>query len=334
VLRKIRRATFVLRETWNIGRAVPNDAVLSSIASTAASSTLSSPGRRVTDYLLREKPIAKISARGKWFESEGEQRLDYDNNIFGAGRLRVRGIDHGQDILVALPGLHTGAESILASENHPHYLADLADETGMAIAAWDWPLQAGRLDNSIYRGLGSVYSAEREYSRILPSAGTCLWREYVHELEFSLRALADKFPNSRFHVVGWSMGAAFAPLSAILARSVRSVISAGSCAAVADLIHGGHSRVHGYFFYPMRSLGQFDLEDVALEAASTGVQMLYIHGDRDPGCLAQSRRRLERLCETKPYLPISIDVLFNHGHVLSPTMKEKFREFTEGASAT
>lgn len=334
MLKKIRRATFVLRETWNIGRAVPNDAALSSIASTAASSALSSPGRRVTDYLLREKPIAKISARGEWVESEGEQRLDYDNNIFGAGRLRVRGVNHGQDILVALPGLHTGAESILANENHPHCLADLARKTGMAIAAWDWPLQAGRLDGSIYCGLGSVYSAEREYSRILPSAGTCLWREYVHELEFALNALADEFPSSRLHVVGWSMGAAFAPLSPILAPSVRSVISAGSCAAVEDLINGGHSRVHGYFFYPMRSLGQFDLEDIALEAASTGARLMYVHGDRDPGCLVQSRRRLERLSATKPDLPIVLSVLAGHGHVLSATMQGIFREFINKAYAT
>ena len=322
---KLKTAYEVLREQWLVARVPPNRGVYESLAcATALDST-----RGLGAYLAEHPARGRVEALGEWSRdaASGESRLRYSSSFFAEGCLRVRP-GAGRGTLVFLPGNLTGADEVFRPGAHRAGMTGMADALGMSLACWDWPLQGARLDRSLYLGLRSIYSAEREYSRFLPSLGTCLWREFVAELAFALPQVRRHVGEGPMHVVGWSMGACFAYLAPLVCDSVRSTVAAGSCARVKDLVAEGETRRHGFWFYPMNGMRYFDLETVIEAVISSGRPVRIVHGDRDPGCLARTRELLvERAAASRGLL--SVEVLPGHGHVLSPAMKARIRAHLE-----
>lgn len=279
--------------------------------------------RGVSAYLAERRPIGAIVARDGWHEdaASGELRLPYTNSVFAPGCLRVRRGGAARAVLVFLPGYQAGADAVLGSGGHRQQMTEVAESLGMSLACWDWPLQGRRREGALYRDLGSVYSAEREYARVLPALGTSLWREFAGELAFALdRIQALVGPGTPLHVVGWSMGGCFAYVAPFLGVAVASTTAAGSCARVVDLLATGATRVHGYFFYPLDAVAYFDLDDLVGEALARDHPLRIVHGERDHGCLAETRAALARRAAACGRA-CRIDVLPGHGHVFSPAMK-------------
>jgi len=327
IFRKALRALFLMREAYLLPRAGADRNVHAALASTAQARLEQRRGFQA--YLCDHVPVSQIQITEDWHEAEsGEMQLDYTNSLFAPGVLRLSRKGIGAGILIALPGFQTGASVILADRHHDHYLGDFASGNSLGLAAWDWPLQGRRLDTCMYQGLASIYSAEREYSRILPSLGTSLWREFIAEFEFALRQIRRLVgPDLPLHVIGWSMGGSFAYYAPLLGTAIATTIAAGSCAAISDLFLEHRARVHGFFFYPHDSLGYFDLDDIVAEVAAAGTQLLVIHGDQDPGCLPGTRQRLCDKIAKASDNAARLKVLGNHGHVLSDDLKNECSNF-------
>jgi dienelactone hydrolase len=321
LLRRARNAVRTLREAWRVARAPANAAIARELV--ALVDTAGAPG--VRSYLRDYPARGRVAVLEDWsfHPPSGEVRLTYSNSLFAPGCLRIRPGRRDGGLIVFLPGYQDGAEDVLGRGRHPQNMTAVADELGIGVAAWDWLLQGARRDGCLYRGLGSVYSAEREYSRILPALGTSLWREAVAELDFALRQVRRYVgPGALVHVVGWSMGGCFAYLAPLLGTEVATTISAGSCARVKDLAAEGKTRLHGYFFYPLNGVAYFDLDDVVAEVLAEAHPFWIIHGERDAGCLERTRQALadrgRRLAR-----PLQIDVLPGHGHAFSPAIKRR-----------
>lgn len=319
---KLRTAYEVLREQWLVARVPPNRSVYAALGEGIARR----PGKGLHAYLAEHPARGRVQAQGGWSHdaTSGETRLRYTSSLFADGCLRIRP-GRGRGTLVFLPGNLTGADEVFRPGTHRANMTQLADSLGLALACWDWPLQGARLDGSLYLGLRSLYSAEREYSRFLPALGTCLWREFVAELAFALEQVGGQVGGrGPMIVVGWSMGACFAYLAPLLCDSVVATVAAGSCARVGDLVADGETRRHGYWFYPMHGLAYFDLDRVVDDVLATSRPVRIVHGDRDPGCLARTRAHfVERAAGSEGLL--SVDVLPGQGHVLSPDMKARIR---------
>lgn len=332
--RKISRALFVLKETWKLTRAAPHQEIFQNLAKTARDQQESSNDKGCLSYLKKRLPIARIEVTQDWYHTNGEWQLNYDSTLFAPGQLRIINYRPERHLLIVLPGFHTGATQILKEENHPHYFANFAKIHNLSLMTWDWPLQGQRLEAVLYHDLGSVYSAEREYSRILPMLGTCLWREYVHELDFALQHARSLFESENpIHVFGWSMGGAFATITPLLSENVATTTAAGTCAGWKDLLEYGFTNVHGYFFYPLDATNWFDIEDTVLETLSKNTRVLFIHGDNDPGCLAQTRERL--INHTSSYGEnFRLVVLPSHHHELSESIITEFIRFIQSTHSS
>lgn len=333
---RMRRGAETLREAWLAARVPANERIFEALRILPDESRRGAHRGGFQRYLEEYPARGRIAIQEDWsyHRASGEWRLSYSNSLFASGCLRVKPGRKEDGIIVFLPGYQDGAEDVLVRENHPQSLTEVAGELGMGIACWDWPLQGWRLDGCLYRGLRSVYSAEREYSRILPALGTSLWREGVAELQFALQQIRRYVgPGRPIHVVGWSMGGCFAYLAPLLGTDITTTIAAGSCARVKDLMAEGKTRLHGYFFYPLNGLAYFDLDDVVAEVLSLKHPLHIIHGERDAGCLESTRRVLaDRAAEEGRSL--WIDVLPGHGHVFSPTIKRRIIEFLSGCAST
>lgn len=319
-LAALRRATGVLREAWRLPR-VPADRRIFSAMVDAAPSL--SARRGLSAYLAARRPIGTIVADGDWRDdaASAELRLPYTNSLFAPGCLRVRRLAEAKATLVFLPGYQAGADAVLGPGGHHQQMTEVARSLGMSLACWDWPLQGPRREGALYRNLGSVYSAEREYARVLPALGASLWREFVSELAFALARIRDLVgSNVPLHVVGWSMGGCFAYVAPFLGVPVSSTTAAGSCARLTDLLAAGATRVHGYFFYPLDGVAYFDLDDLVAESLARDHPLRILHGDRDHGCLAETRKALARRAAACGR-GCRIDVMPGHGHVFSPAMK-------------
>ena len=327
LLRKAQRARFLLREAYVLPRAGADRRIHGAMA--AAAEMRRQQRRGFQAYLSDHPPLAKIEVCKDWHVGEdGTNRLEYANSLFAPGVLCVNRNDADDGILIALPGFHTGGSQILAESRHDHYLGDFAAANGLGLAAWDWPLQGARLKACLYHGLASIYSAEREYSRILPALGTSLWREFTAEFAFALGQIRRLVgPKPALHVMGWSMGGSFAYYAPLLGTDIATAIAAGSCAAIQDLFHEHQARIHGFFFYTHDSLDYFDLDDIVADVSTSGTRLLVIHGDQDPGCLPETRDRLRRRIAEVESQWAQIILLENHGHVLSDAMKNRCSQY-------
>jgi pimeloyl-ACP methyl ester carboxylesterase len=203
----------------------------------------------------------------------------------------------------------------------------LARDAGLGLACWDWPFHGERLRDGLYVGLRDPITCEREHARMLPVLGTSLWREWVAELAFALDQIRRQVgPGNRLHVLGNSMGGAFAYVAPLLGVQIASAISVNSCARVADLLAEGAARVHGFFFFPLDGLRFFDLEDLVEGSLARGTRVLIIHGDRDHGCRETTRRRL-RECAGPGGAVARIEVLADHPHLFSDAIKARTLAF-------
>ena len=329
MLGKLKWAFEVLRETWLVARVPPNRRVFEALRSAA-----DAPARKGLAAYLRDRPArGRIGILRDWRRdpASGEARLAYSSSLFADGCLRIRP-GRGRGVLVFLPGNMMGADDVLRAGEHRQSMTGVADAAGMALASWDWPLQGGRRERSLYLGLRSLRSAEREYSRFLPSLGTCLWREFAAELDFALAQVRRHMgADGEMHVVGWSMGACFAYVAPLLCESVGTTIAVGSCARVRDLVAAGETRRHGFFFYPLDAAAYFDLDDLVDAALAAKRPVRIVHGDRDLGCLPDTRSALIERSRSSQGL-LEVEVVPGHGHVLSRELKDRIRRHLERAS--
>ena len=242
MLGKLKTAVEVLQEKWRETRIPPNEAVFSQLRASTDRSLGSRQG--IDQYLEDYSPICEIRVERDWYPDDGsdEMRLDYANSLFAPGCLRFIPGRDAHPVIVYLPGNLTGADDVLRSAGHPQFMVEVAANLGYGIACWDWPLQGMRRSRGLYEGFRTVYSIEREYSRVLPALGTCLWREMVAELQFALSQIT-RLTNGQtdLHVIGWSMGACFAYVAPMLEHRVRSVVAAGSCASIRDMLSRGET---------------------------------------------------------------------------------------------
>jgi|GEM_PF-3565944 len=330
---KIVHLTEVVVEAWRVSRVPPDARIFSALESFTAASSQPRPG--LDRYLADHPARGRIEIVRDWHQdaSNGEFRLSYANSIFAPGCLRLRPVPDPLGVLVFLPGHRMGADEVLSDGNRPKNLARFASQHGLVLACWDWPLQGARLNGCLYTGLGSIHSAEREYSRILPALGICLWREYVAELAFALAQLRRApVPALPMHVVGWSMGAAFAYLAPLLGVDLAGTTAVGSCARLADLLAAGATRQHGHFFYPLNGAAYFDLDDIVEDVLRRGHRLHVVYGDRDAGCLEASRHSLEAAA-ARAGGGLQVDVLANHGHVFSEEVRHRIAGVVAPADA-
>jgi pimeloyl-ACP methyl ester carboxylesterase len=323
MLSKLGTAISVLRETWRLPRAPGNRAIFQHLRAEADERSARPKG--LAAYLRDYPALGLPRVERDWYfdHGSGEIRLDYSSNVFASGSLRLRPGPRDDAVLVFLPGNTTGADCVFQRGAHPQSMSRVAEALGLGLACWDWPLQGRRREMCLYERLGSLYSGEREYSRILPALGSCLWRECVAELEFALHHLLRRVgQGGALHVVGWSMGACFAYVAPLLARGVRRTVAAGSCASVKDLLSEGKTKVHGFFFFPMNSIPYFDLDDVVVEALDANHRLMILFGEHDSGCLDSTARRLTARAAQRGH-SLGITVIPGHGHALSAVMKDQ-----------
>ena len=327
IVTKLKSAATILREAWLLPRVPPNGTIFRNMRLLADSSP--DKPRGLYHYLKKYPSLSRIVIDQDWTRDDvsGEMRLSYSNSMFASGCLRMRPGKNKNAAIVFLPGNLSGADSVFGIENSPQNMTPVAEKFGMGLACWDWPLQGRRRDRCLYQGLRSLYSGEREYSRILPAMGTSLWREYVAELGFALVQICRLLgPERTVHVIGWSMGGCFAYLAPLLAAGIRTTIAIGSCARVKDLLTQGKTRVQGYFFYPLNGLAYFDLEDIVVETLKSSCSLKIIYGEHDPGCLEETSRVLiDKAAEVKR--PLGLTILPGLGHEFSAIVKNQIAEF-------
>ncbi|MBI1870487.1 MAG: hypothetical protein HYS07_04755 [Chlamydiae bacterium] len=328
VIEKFKKVWEVFQETRQISRVLHNESIFKFLQQFSDHCMKEKNRGGFDQYLKDYRAIGKIKIEKDWHQdsSSGEGRLLYSNSLFSKGCLRVKLDSRDRALIVFLPGYRMDAADVLEREDHFQNISGIAQSLQMGLACWDWPLQGPRLEKGLYLKLKSVYSAEREYSRILPNLGTSLWREFVAELQFALSHLRRYVGLLDVHVIGWSMGGCFSYLAPLLEPSITKVVSAGSCAAIKDLLEEGKTRLHGYFFYPLNSLHYFDLENIVEKVILQKHPLLIIHGDRDAGCLDRTRRLVLEKVNRKG---LHLEVLKNHGHVFSASMKSRIKCFLE-----
>ncbi|MEP7156543.1 MAG: hypothetical protein ABI905_12265 [Betaproteobacteria bacterium] len=326
MLGKVKSAYEILRETWLQSRVPANLRIFDQLLQLAKRPADRAGFHR---YLEDYPALAQIAVGKDWYHdsASGEMRLDFSSRIFAGGCLRLKLAENQQAVIVYLPGNISAVENVFLPGDHVHNMTAVAGKLGMGLAGWDWPLQGARRDHGLYEGLKSIYSAEREYSRILPVLGTCLWREMVAELQFALAQIRRHIGQDRkIHIVGWSMGGCFAYLAPLLGTDIATTIAIGSCASVKDLLAEGKARVHGYFFYPLNGMAYFDLEDVVAETLAKKQSVRIIYGEHDAGCLEKTSGALVHAADEKKQ-DLQVTVLPHHGHTFSPIVKQRIVEY-------
>jgi alpha-beta hydrolase superfamily lysophospholipase len=329
LIARVSQALDVLLESRRVGRAPHDPRIAGALAECAARLARERPPRGVERYLEERPALARLEVSRDWHAGArpGELRLEYESTLFAPGRLRLREGPEGRGTLVFLHGSVGSAAEAFGERSGRSDVSALARDAGLGLACWDWPFHGERLRHGLYVGLRDPRSCEREYARLLPTLGTCLWREWVAELAFALEQIRRHVgPRTRLHVLGNSMGGAFAYAAPLLGVEIASATSVSSCARVADLLAEGATRVHGFFFYPLDGLRYFDLEDLVEGSLARGTRVLILHGDRDDGCREATRRRL-RHCAGPGGAGVRIEVLPDHPHLFSDAIKARALAF-------
>jgi len=329
LISRVRQALDVLLETRRVGRAPHDPRIAGALGDRAARLARERPPQGVERYLEKCPPLARLEVTRDWYggSRQGELRLDYGSTLFAPGRLCLREGPEGRGTLVFLHGSVGSAAEALGERPGRSDVTALARDAGLGLACWDWPFHGERLGHGLYAGLRDPISCEREHARILPALGTCLWREWVAELAFALEQIRRRVGHrAKLHVLGNSMGGAFAYVAPLLGVEIASATSVNSCARVADLLAEGATRVHGFFFYPLDGLRYFDLEDLVEGSLARGTRLLIVHGDRDVGCRESTRRRL-RHCAGPDGAGARLEVLPDHPHLFSYAIKARALAF-------
>ena len=325
----LQRARDVVLEAWRVAR-VPANPEIAAALGELAQRTAGDRSPEAIDRYLQERPaLSRLQRVRDWFQDpeSGEWRLGFSNTLFAPGLVRWAPGPPGGDLIVFLHGSLGDAACALGDRPDNENMNEIARAHGAGLVSWDWPFHGARLNEGLYRGLQSVVSNEREYSRMLPALGTSLWREWVAELAFVLQQVRRRAgPDVPIHVVGYSMGAAFAYVAPLLGTRVANASAACSCARLADLLAQGKTRRHGFFLYPNDALGSFDLDDQVDALIARGVPLLVVHGDQDPGCLASSRTALAQRSQRAPE-QVEIQVLPGHSHRFSSEVKARISAF-------
>jgi alpha-beta hydrolase superfamily lysophospholipase len=331
MIRRLTKALSDLLDSRRVTRAPHDTRIAQTLGGLAARVAAERSPDGFDRYLTARPSLARLEVTRDWYRdaASGEMRLDYASSLFAPGRLRLGEGPNGSGTLVFLHGSMGSAAEAFGERPGSSTLAPLALQAGLGLACWDWPVHGERCTAGLYRGLRAPVSSEREYARMLAALGSSLWREWVAELAFALRELRRLLgPEARLHVLGNSMGAAFAYTAPLLGVEVASVVAINSCARLEDLLAEGATRVHGFFFYPTDGIHYFDLEDVVDAAVARGVRMLILHGDGDRGCLESTRRRLRQRA-TETGRSASIEVLPDHGHLFSAEIKARALAFLQ-----
>lgn len=322
-VRQLAKAYSVLREAWRSTRAPSNPRIFDALSQVFEHPVGTGPSISLSEHLRENPPIARLEPDADWtWRSEAHEfSLPYRSSLFGPGCLRMRPAEKDpKGTLIFLHGFQSDADAAFGQGDAASGPGRLAKAAGYNLVSWDWPLQGLRSPDGLYRDTGSVITLEREYARILPMLGTCLWREIIHEMAFALNSVAKKVAGQGPLVVfGWSMGGGLAYFARPLCSSVDLMIAAGSCAAYRDLLREGKTRLHGYFYYPAFPGRRFDLEDVVRETLRDGGSLLVVHGEEDRGCLASTVETLLSI-ENRGPGSLRVETLQGHGHVLSEPM--------------
>ena len=134
----------------------------------------------------------------------------FSNSIFSDGEIKVfNSHKRNKGIIIYLPGFHASESNVISDASHPEYLGDFVKDNNLTLITWEWPLQGKRINSSLFQNINSVYSAEREYTKILTLFGSCLFLEYINELKFVLKVIEIKFPKKEITTIGYSMGGFF-----------------------------------------------------------------------------------------------------------------------------
>ena len=318
-----KRALDILLESRRLARASHDPRIAGFLGEHAEHLAEGRPSRGVERYLAERPAVARLEVTRDWYEAtaSGELHLDYASTLFAPGRLRLRAGPEDRGVLVFLHGSVGSAAEAFGERPGRSDVTQLARDAGLGLACWDWPFHGERLGRGLHPGLREPVTCEREHARILPALCTSLWREWVAELSFALEQIRRQVgPRARLHVLGNSMGGAFAYAAPLLGTEISSVTAVNSCARVADLLAEGATRVHGFFFYPLDGLRYFDLEDLVAEGLAAGTRLLIVHGDRDPGCRDATRRALLQ-CAGSDATRLRIEVLPDHPHRFSDAIK-------------
>jgi len=325
----MKRALDAVLEPRRVIRAPYDARIAGCLGDWAARLARERPAHGLEQYLEGRPPLARLDVTRDWYAASpgGELRLDYTSTLFAPGRVRLRQGPPGRGVLVFLHGSTGSSAEAFGERRGRSDVSALARDAGLGLACWDWPFHGKRLGGGLYAALRDPVTCEREHARILPVLGTSLWREWVAELAFALHQIRRQVgPDTKLHVLGNSMGGAFAYVAPLLGVQIASASSVNSCARVADLLAEGAARVHGFFFYPLDGLRFFDLEDLVEGSLALGTRVSILHGDRDHGCRETTRRRL-RGCRGPGGTAARIEVLADHSHLFSDAIKARTLAF-------
>lgn len=273
-------------------------------------------------YLLDYKPLNKYQIKKNWFlDNDNLYKFKFKNKIFYDGEVYAN-IKNSKDVIIFLPGYESQVNNVFNKINDNQYLNRFANELNVSLISWTWPFQGVRAKKSIYLDSGSNLNVEREYSRFFNYLNTSLWRELLFEYEFILKNIVKLLgKNKKIHIIGWSMGAAFSYYSSyFIKKNITSITSIGSCARFEDLIKSGHSKVQGFFFYPINAYKYFDLEDIIYDIINENkINLNIISGSEDRGCLKSSINFLNKNFQKNKKFKIII--FKNHKHYFSKKIK-------------
>ena len=271
-------------------------------------------------YLLDHVPLNKFYIKKNWFlDNDNLYKFKFKNKFFYDGEVWAN-VKNSKNIIIFLPGYESQADNIFNKKNNNQYLNDLTCKLNASLISWTWPFQGIRAQKSIYLDSGSNLNVEREYSRFFNYLNTSLWRELLFEYEFILKNIIKLVgKDKKIHIVGWSMGAAFSYYSSLLIKNITSITAIGSCARFEDLLKSGHSKVQGFFFYPINAYCYFDLEDAIKNILNKKTSIKIICGSEDRGCLKSTMSYLNK--NFKKNKKFEIIEIKKHKHHFSKKIK-------------
>ena len=226
--------------------------------------------------------------------------LMFESKIFSNFDVKIyNNLFTNKKILIYLPGFHTSAIDVCSNINHPEYLLEMCIEKKVTLITWDWPLSGNRLNNGLFQNSYSIYTAEKEYSKILGYYGSSLFVEYIDEYKEVLKEVVRIYKDKKIYVVGYSMGGFFSYFSSIINNNIFKTFQ---------------TRVNGHYYYPHNVIEKFDLDSVIKTSAKrVKNNLVVIFGDKDINCSNTVRKKIE-LDKTKN---IYFKVIKNHSHNFS-----------------
>ena len=270
----------------------------------------------ISTYLKKNIAISET----KLITSHKKVRIDnyslmFESKIFSNFEVKVcNNLDKNEKILIYLPGFHTSAMDVSENADHAEYLLELCIEKEITLITWDWPLCGDRLNNGLFQNSNSIYTAEKEYSKILNFYGSSLFIEYLNEYKVVLKEVVNIYKNKKVYIVGFSMGGFFSYFSSIINNNIYKIISIASLNTYKNLIKTNQTKVNGHYYYPHNAIKNIDLDNIIKTSANNiKDNLIIIYGDKDPNC---SNIVKQKLVSSK-IKNVYFNVIQNHGHNFS-----------------